>query len=247
MSAFLPKTYIKEEPKDIFSSQINYSFWVRSRVMPYMLPGLASLLLVTQVVYPLISFTTQDKVSKPVAYTALGVASGFGNFTYDELSNQNVLGTNTYTKQTTNIPKYFYLTIPKLGIKEALVETNAETLDPIDALGHYKSSGLPGEVGNTFIYGHSVLPIFFNENNYKTIFSTLHRLEEGDEIFIDYNNKTYKYLVEGKRDLKPQEVYPLATIKPAYLNESTLVLMTCSPAGTKIRRLLVDAILVSGN
>jgi len=143
-----------------------------------------------------------------------------------------------------NEPDYFYLTIPKLKIKDALVETEAKTLNPDDSLGHYPGTSLPGENGNSFIFGHSVLPWFFNSNNYKTIFSTLGKLEPGDEFYINYNNSEYTYVVESTEELSPDDVDPLATIKPKYLNESTVVLMTCSPPGTKLRRLLVNAILV---
>ncbi len=77
-----------------------------------------------------------------------------------------------------------------------------------------------------------------------SIFSTLHQLEIGDEFTIEYNNKTYTYKVEQKKTLKPNEVNPLGGYKPKYLNESTVTLMTCSPPGTKIKRLLVNAVLV---
>lgn len=244
MSIFLPRKYVKEEPNDEFVRQVNYKFAVRTKIMPYTLPTIASILLVTQVVLPLVSFTTQDVTVRPVASSALGLATGFQEFEYKELGTKNVLGTSTSTKDKQNIPEFYYISIPKLGIKDALVETNAKSLNPENALGHYTGSSLPGEVGNAFIYGHSVLPMFFNPKNYKTIFSTLHKLEIGDEIFVNYNNKNYTYKVERKRDLYPSDVYPLAEIKPAYMNESTMVLMTCSPPGTKLKRLLIDTVLV---
>ena len=62
---------------------------------------------------------------------------------------------------------------------------------------------------------------------------------------ISYNNKTYEYIVYEKEVLSPQDVNPLANIKPKYLNESTITLMTCSPPGTKFRRLLVKATLTN--
>jgi LPXTG-site transpeptidase (sortase) family protein len=247
MSYFMPVKYVKEYQKEPVTLWINPAFALRSRVLPYTLPFIASLLLFTQVVIPLVSFTTQESISRPVRSSALGYATGFQDFSFEELEEDNVLGTTTniYGDDTGTVPEYFYISIPKLGIEEALVETNEETLDPIHALGHYKNSAYPGEVGNTFIYGHSVLPFFYNPDNYKTIFSTLDQLEEGDEILVTYNGRKLKYEVEGKRELKPIDVHPLAEIKPSYLNESTMVLMTCSPAGTKLRRLLIDTVMVN--
>lgn len=244
MGYFQPKRYVKALPTDPLNKQINYNFTFTSRILPTLLPVIAVGLFAWQVAYPLISFTTQEEVSRPASQSALGYATGFQSFSFDELGSKNVLGVTTISSNQKTVPEYFYISIPKLNIKDALVETNSATLSPDTALGHYTGSSLPGEVGNTFIYGHSVLPWFYNPKNYKTIFSTLDELEAGDEFSIKYNNRTLKYVVENKRDLKPELVNPLETIKPAYLNESTVILMTCSPAGTKLKRLLVEAVLV---
>ncbi|MFZ5424489.1 MAG: sortase [Patescibacteria group bacterium] len=199
---------------------------------------------VTQIVWPLVAFKTQDEISKPVSSSVLGIASGFSEFSFSELEREYSPVVSDVA-EIANVPEFFYLTVPKLGIKDALVQTNSPDLSPDDWLGHYIGSALPGEVGNTFIYGHSVLPFFYNPRNYKTIFSTLHTLNIGDTFTINYNNKELNYVVEEKKDLLPKDVYPLAEWKPRYLNESTVVLMTCSPPGTKLRRLLVQATLTN--
>jgi LPXTG-site transpeptidase (sortase) family protein len=244
---FKPTKYIKEEPKDPIYNHVNKRFLMQSRILPSLLPTIALLLLITQVAAPLVFFTTQDEISKPASSSALGLATGFSKFEFNELQNtmseNKVLGRRTDREN----PKYFTISIPALDINSALVEINEPTLNPDKALGHYVNSALPGEVGNAFIYGHSVLPIFYNPNNYKTIFSTLHHLESGDLIYVEYKNTRYTYKVEGKRILKPDGVDPLAEIKPRFLNESTMILMTCSPPGTKINRLLVDTILIEEN
>jgi sortase (surface protein transpeptidase) len=41
--------------------------------------------------------------------------------------------------------------------------------------------------------------------------------------------------------LTPEEVKPLETLTPAYLNEKTISLMTCTPPGTSLKRLIVSA------
>lgn len=171
-------------------------------------------------------------------------------------SNSQIIGPNEFEELPTqnsatpefkiaNIPDFFYLTIPKLGIYEAVVETNSPNLNPDEFLGHYPSSELPGTPGTTFIYGHSVLPIFFNPKNYKTIFSTLDKLEVGDTFSLNYNNKEFKYEVEAAKVLNVDEVKPLVDIKPKYLNENTVVLMTCWPFGTTLKRYVVHATLIN--
>lgn len=239
MSKFKPKIYIKDESFDPIYNATDAHFFFRSRMIPGILLGLGMIVLITQVAFPLIFFKTHDKVTKPVASSVLGLASGFRDFEFKEL-NEGSGG----KQQSANIPEYFYMTIPKLGIKDAVVETNSLSLSPDDSLGHYNGSALPGQIGNAFIYGHSVLPWFYNPKNYKTIFSTINKLGTGDEILIKYNNQKFTYKVDDQRVMSVDEVKPLEEVKPAYLNESTMVLMTCWPAGTKAKRLLVNATLV---
>ena len=241
METFAPRKYVKDESFDPIYSPVNKKFLTRARIIPAVIVASGIIILTTQVIVPLVFFKTADEITKPVANTMLGTATGFSDFEYTELQNSGIAPNS---ESDANVPSYFYLTIPKLRIKDAIVETNSTNLAPDTSLGHYKGSGLPGQVGNAFIYGHSVLPWFYNPRNYKTIFSTLNTLKPGDEIFIKYNNKEYKYVVETKETKKPQEVNPIADYKPKYLNESTITLMTCDPPGTKIKRLMVNAILV---
>lgn len=237
---FAPHSYIKDESFDPIYKPINKKFLFKTRFYPAILISVGIVVLSTQVIMPLVVFKTEDEITKPIASTVLGVATGFNEFTYNELDAYKTKGITT----NLNIPKYFYISIAKLGIKNAKVETNSTNLDPETALGHYKGTALPGEVGNAFIYGHSVLPWFFNPKNYKTIFSTLDHLDTGDTIIITYNNKEMTYKVEEKETLAPDKVNPLYDYKPKYLNESTITLMTCTPAGTRINRLLVNAVKI---
>jgi LPXTG-site transpeptidase (sortase) family protein len=234
------KVYIKDQSFDPIYKTINPFFYFQSKVLSGSLMALGFLILGTQVVLPLIFFKTQNNISRPIRSSVLGLATGFNDFEYKELKNSQENTSNSVL----NIPDYFTLSIPELKISDAIVQTNSINLSPETSLGHYKGSALPGQIGNAFIYGHSVLPWFFNPNNYRTIFSTLDNLKDGDEFVINFNNKEFKYKVESKTILDPDKVNPLAEFKPKYLNESTVTLMTCYPAGTRAKRLLVNAVLV---
>ncbi len=241
------KIYIKDEGFDPIYNEVSKGFYAKTRILPSLLFFAGMFVFTVQVVLPVLVFkTSNESIQLMDNATILGRAAGFYEFEFNELNESkesafaNVLG----AEDNPNVPEHFYLTIPKLKIENAVVETNAKTLNPDVSLGHYPGTALPGETGNAFIYGHSVLPWFFNANNYKTIFSTLGRLEPGDEFYITYNNRDYTYVVESTEEVAPDDVNPLADIKPKYLNESTVVLMTCSPPGTKLRRLLVNAMLV---
>jgi len=98
------------------------------------------------------------------------------------------------------------------------------------------ASSHPGQVGNTVIAGHSSNDLF-DSGDYKFIFAQLDKLIVGDTIYANYQSKRYTYTVTKKEVVKPNEVDKLAypTTKPI------LTLITCTPLGTSINRLLVTA------
>ncbi len=240
------KIYLKDESHDPFYTAKNRSFLIKSRIIPLALILSGLTLLTTQVAYPLIFYqTTED--SQKMESSVLGLVSGFRDFEFEELpiqgGSKDLPDPSNNLADSNKIPEFFLLSIPKLNIEKALVKVNSPTLNPDEFLGHYNGSALPGQTGNSFIFGHSVLPWFYNPKNYKTIFSTLDLLEVGDSLFVEIGEKKFTYIVEGKESLKPLEVNPLKEIKPKFLNESTLTLMTCTPPGTKLKRLLVYAVM----
>ena len=105
------------------------------------------------------------------------------------------------------------------------------------SLVHYGGTALPGDWGNTVIFGHSVLPQFFNPKNYKTIFSTLPTLEKKDKILIDFDGITYFYEVYELKVVSPDDV---SVLEQRY-DTSYLSLVTCVPPGTYWKRLIVKA------
>lgn len=237
---FKPKIYVRDNSSDPIFKSTNKEFFIRSRVYPISLFLIGVLLLVTQVMIPAILIKRNDEVKAPVTSSVLGIASGFRDFEFSELQEAS-------DKENTIevVPETFSLSIPKLGIEDAVVETNSSSLNPDHRLGHYKGSALPGEVGNAFIYGHSVLRVFYNPRNYKAIFSTLDTLEIGDTFYITFNGEKIEYKVSKIQYLSPSEVRPLDNVSPKFLNDSTATLMTCAPPGTKVKRLLVSGVVVS--
>lgn len=94
---------------------------------------------------------------------------------------------------------------------------------------------IPGQVGNVFIFGHSSY-LFYDPGEYKTIFRHLGDLENDDEIIIKSNLSEYKYKVIDKKIVNPNEVQ---VTQEVIAGKETLTLMTCTPAGTTFRRLIV--------
>lgn len=131
-------------------------------------------------------------------------------------------------------PEEFSLTIPKLKVEKARVLV--DDLNFYDNLSHFPGSALPGEIGNSFITGHSVLPQFYDPQNYRSIFTKLSDLEVGDDVYAQLDDKTYHYVVQYSKVVDPQDVSVLAPISQ---NGRNLTLMSCVPPGTNIKRLVV--------
>jgi len=98
----------------------------------------------------------------------------------------------------------------------------------------------PGQVGNTVIAGHSSNDLL-DSGDYKFIFAQLDKLTVGDSIYANYQGKRYTYTVTGKTVVEPSDVNKLVypTTKPV------MTLLTCTPLGTALHRLLVTADQVS--
>jgi sortase A len=139
--------------------------------------------------------------------------------------------------------KYYTITINSLGIKNATVSVGGEDLN--DSLIQYPGTALPGKVGNTVIFGHSVLPQFFNPKDYLTIFSTLPKISKGDAIQIDYDGISYDYEVGDIFEVSPDDIEVLSQDG----RDPYVTLVTCVPPGHPLRpkRLIVRAKLVPTN
>jgi len=136
-------------------------------------------------------------------------------------------------------PKEFYVTIPKLKIFKA--QAVVDNLNFTKNLSHFPGSALPGELGNVFITGHSVLPQFNDPGNYRAIFTKLTDLEIGDKIEITNGDKTYQYMVQYSKVVDPRDI---SVLSPISKNGKNLTLMTCVPPGTSLKRLVVVTSLI---
>jgi LPXTG-site transpeptidase (sortase) family protein len=104
---------------------------------------------------------------------------------------------------------------------------------------HYGNTALPGQNGNVAIFGHSSND-WWEPGNYKFVFVLLDKLAPGDTVTVNYNAHSYVYQVTGSQVVEPTDVGVLnPTATP------TLSLITCSPPGTSLRRLVVTAKQVS--
>ena len=136
-------------------------------------------------------------------------------------------------------PSEYYLTIPKLKIEKAKVKVDSTRFDT--NLAHFPGSSIPGDVGNAFVTGHSVLPQFADPENYRSIFTELIELEIGDEVIVEVEGKKFQFIVQYAKVVNPRDV---SVLKPISSSGRNLTLMTCVPPGTNTKRLVVITSLI---
>lgn len=137
-------------------------------------------------------------------------------------------------KTTLKVPTYA-LSIPKLGIHNAIVSTMDYDLS--QHLVHYGSTAIPPDNGNAVIFGHSTLPQLFNPKDYKTIFANAYKLALGDIIEASVSGVSYVYKINEIRVVEPEDT---SAFSQNY-NTSYLTLITCTPPGTTWKRLVIKA------
>jgi len=100
---------------------------------------------------------------------------------------------------------------------------------------HFPGTAWPGEGGNVVITGHSSYFIW-DPGRFKDVFALLHQVNVGDTVYIYHEQKKYTYKVTEKFVVTPDKVDVLTQN-----GEDKLPLITCTPVGTALKRLIVVA------
>ena len=149
--------------------------------------GISGLVILVSSVWPIIEYQLTDAKSYTTMLTPLVLEKSDVNnqkTDYTKASNWFPEASKTSDFEESKVA-FYNLSIPKLKIEDAVVAIGGEDLSK--SLVQYPGTALPGKNGNAVIFGHSILPIFFNPKNYMAIFSTLPTLKNGDEIYIKYD------------------------------------------------------------
>src|SRR3972149_10637865 len=212
----------------------------RLRVISIILAGLGAFLIFLSI-YPIAEYeyVSRKRFPKLVSPITSGERYQILLTPVKDFSNINNWSAeyNVPEKSADESPEKYLLSVPKLGIKDALVFEGGEDL--AKSLIQYPGTARPGQPGDAVIFGHSILPIFFNPKNYMSIFSTLPKLNIGDEIFVNIGQVMYKYKISEMFEVEPDNI----DILDQRLRESYISLVTCVPPGhpLKPRRLVVRA------
>jgi len=241
----IPYRYIKVRRRE---EQTNYSgHWFYTRRLPWVAKGLVlvGLTIVGSVLWPILSYELFIAPSlKPQMFLSPIPAQGLEKSQAEIPTEAELLDPKDWFPNVRMPEKgeskitHYTLSIPKFKITDATVAIGGEDLKK--SLIQYPGSALPGELGATIIFGHSILPQFFNPTNYKAIFSLIPSMEIGDEVIIKFDGITYTYRVIDKIEVKPDNI---AVLEQPYDNEYVR-LITCTPPGTFLRRAVITAVLV---
>ena len=231
--------YLKKEVKPKSSSKTQ-----RKKILSGILLGIGVLFFLSAA-FPIISFQLGysakfKQIIDPLSVESYDRSSSIlGSMTtdYTQLSNWFVDDPNKLSSKilSSDNQTTYYISIPKLNIKNAVVTVGS--MDLKKSLIQYPQTALPGQLGNAVVFGHSVLPQFFNSKSYLTIFSTLYKLQQGDEIVVTFDKSTYKYVVDEMYEVQPTDL----SVLEQRFDTKNLTLITFSPPGTTLRRLVVKA------
>lgn len=209
--------------------------------------GLSGIVILIGVFYPILSYDSIyskkfPKIISPISESQTNTVKGAETskeIDYTQASNWFTGGATKNDFVTSKI-EFYTISIPRLKIDHAIVAIGGENLS--EHLIQYPGTALPGKRGNSVLFGHSMLPLFYNPKSYLSIFSTLPTLKKGDEIFIEYDGISYIYEVEEMFEVLPTDIQVL----DQDYSDSFLTLVTCVPPGDPSlpRRLIVRARVV---
>ncbi|MEK7528207.1 MAG: sortase [Patescibacteria group bacterium] len=108
-----------------------------------------------------------------------------------------------------------------------------------DGVIHYPGTALPGEGGNVVLTGHSSY-YAWDAGRFKDVFALLHEVEVADRVVMYFDQRKYVYEVFDKRVVLPSQIDVLGQTR-----DDRLTLITCTPIGTNLKRLVLTAKLIS--
>ncbi len=135
------------------------------------------------------------------------------------------------------------LIVPSLGIKAPIVYVNQAEEQAYQAalssgVGHFPGSANPGELGNSYIFGHSS-DWFWKKGSYKTVFALLPRISKGAQIIV--TNQTGAKFIYTVTDSKRVSGNDTSVLNQQGFTKKLLTLQTSYPVGTALARWVVVA------
>lgn len=181
--------------------------------------------------WEIFAFESEKGLADPAVISTNGNLSP--DFSIETIDNFPVI----VAKNKNLTPPYyeFKVSVPKIGLDSARTLVYSSHFE--ENLAHLPGSALPGERGNSFITGHSMLPNLAPKGS-KAFFAKLPDVKKGDEVIIDALGQRYTYKVTELKIVDPKDI---SVIMPPDPNGRYISLMTCVPPGFNTKRLVVVA------
>lgn len=131
-----------------------------------------------------------------------------------------------------------HIYIEKLGVNAPITwdAGEDEIMDKLqEGVAHVAGTGKPGDERDSMITGHSS-NYWWKKGDYNSVFALLPSIEKGEKIVVSLHGKIYRYQVTDKKEVSKKELQEYVSGK-----NKNLILMTCVPVGTNLKRMLVFA------
>jgi sortase (surface protein transpeptidase) len=122
--------------------------------------------------------------------------------------------------------------VPKIGALSKVISNVDPTNEQEYLLALQNGVAIASQQKPLFLFAHSAGSELFRAR-YNAVFYLLNKLEKDDEFFIKQDGVVQKYTVTRITEVAPEEVGAVQN------NSDDAVLMTCTPPGTTLRRLLI--------
>lgn len=136
-----------------------------------------------------------------------------------------------------------YLLIPSLGIQVPVVYSSENSDKAFskalqNGVVHYPGTALPGELGNSYIFGHSS-DYPWKPGNYKTVLALLPKISLNEQILVSNpSGAVFRYRVTKTQVVAANDV---SWLDQNNYQSRILTLQTSYPIGTALKRFIVRA------
>lgn len=151
----------------------------------------------------------------------------------------------TPSAEELNLDPFFSIYVPKIDAKANVIPNiNAGNYNEYsnalqDGVAHAAGTNFPGQGKLVYLFSHSTdSPLNFAR--YNAVFYLVRKLEKGDRIVLYFMGKEHKYVVTNKVITEASDT---SWLKDKGQGEK-LVLQTCDPPGTTLKRLIIEAVPV---
>lgn len=126
------------------------------------------------------------------------------------------------------------LDIPSIGIEGMTIVSGVSVDDLKKGPGHFRTTPMPGQLGNAALAGH--------RTTWGAPFSNIDKLNPGDEIRVtNARSEQFVYRVVGQKIVPPTDVSVLGPTE-----QPSLTLVSCHPKLSAANRIIVTAVLDVG-